>query len=399
MFISPIFYTQPESWAALGIKDHTAYFPYLDQCVTMNCIGLILTFSTMLFVEFNRNKRVCKVVYNWANQISDRVLENSFIFFILAWYLIVFVYNGGLPLFNNGRSFYYDTPISPIYLALNEIIMIYAIYFGVRMIYHKENIFKFIIAVLTMLFSGGRGSVLVSVLPPIVLLYIYGVGKFGSKLKSGLAKMVQLIAIFFAIAMVGIVIGFVRDGRWIDIGGIITDLLYGNNFSDIRDGAFLLRGFERKFENSYWYGKTYFAGFMSFIPSRLSPFRLEWSYGRITTYGLFGWENHFGLRGGAVMEAYLNFGWFGVILFGIAQGALYAVLEKIFYYIFYLKHVKCGGKEFLIAQMMSSLSNFLVCTSGMYNIYVDILFFLFILILSKIVRKESVHSRVIKGTE
>ena len=197
----------------------------------------------------------------------------------------------------------------------------------------------------------------------------------------------MLVVVFLVIGLVGLSIGSIRDGMGVDLGRVVSDVLYGNNFSDIRDGAFILKGFESKF-NAFWYGRTYCAGILSFIPSRFSSFRLEWSYGRITTYGLFGWEEHFGLRGGAVMEAYLNFGWFGVIIFAVAQGVVYALLEKIFYHIFYLKKVKNGGKEFLVAELISTLNNFFVCTAGMYNIYVDIVFILFLIICSKIIREK-----------
>lgn len=85
-------------------------------------------------------------------------------------------------------------------------------------------------------------------------------------------------------------------------------MIYGNTFSDFRDGALIVRQFHFVLNDSFLYGLTYFAGFLSFIPSSLSPFRLDWSWGRFSTNMLNGWTGeHFGLRGGQFMESYINF--------------------------------------------------------------------------------------------
>lgn len=388
VFISPIFYSAPEAWTALSVTDYTVYRPYLDKCLTINCLGLILTFSAMLFVEFSRGKKVCAVVGKQSGKLHEEVLEYSFFVFAALWYVIVFAFNGNLPLFS-GRTFYYDTGISPIYLALNELMLIYSLYFGVRLVYEKKDLLKFVVAVLTLIFTGNRGPVLVSVLVPTAILFIYG----KSKTAGGFKNLVKLLLLFLAVGLFGIMLGLVRNGQDFSLKEIVAELLYGNTFSDIRDGAFILKGYEAKFGNTYLYGKTYFAGIISFIPSRFSAFRVEWSYGRVTTYALFGWENHFGLRGGAVMEAYLNFGYLGILFFAILQGVLYAQLEKIFYYIFCLKNIKNRGKELLVAYVISSLNSCLICTSGMYNIYVDLLFLLMLVVFGGLFVKRAAPIR------
>ncbi len=400
VFLSPIFYSAPEAWTALDVTNFERYFPYLDKSVTMNCIGLILTFTAMLFFEFNGGKRVCAVVEKWSGKLKDGALEIPFYLFAVLWYLIVFAFNGNLPLLNGGRDFYYNTAISPVYLALNELMLIYSLYFGVRAIYGKKDYVKFLIAVLTLMFTGNRGPVLVSVLVPIAMLFLYGTGKAGTANGLGAKKLFKLLLLFLAVGFFGLALGFLRDGRDFDLKGIFSDLLYGNTFSDIRDGAFILSGFEKKFGGDFLYGKTYLAGIISFIPSGLSQFRLEWSYGRMTTYMLFGWENHFGLRGGNAMEAYMNFGYFGVFFFGILQGVLYAQLEKVFYYKFCLRKIENGGKELLIAYVLGTVNSCLACTSGMYNVYVDLLFLLLIVVLSGLfVRQTAPKGRPARRAE
>ncbi len=390
VFITPIYYAKQEAWAMLDVTDHVSYYPYLDKCLIINCIGLMLTFSSMFVFEFNRSKRVCVAIEKWSEKFHDCPFEYTFWFFAALWYLVVFIYNGNLPLLNNGRTFYYNTAISPVYLALNELMLIYSLYFGTRLIYGKKDFLKFLIAVLTLIFTGNRGPILIAVVVPIAILFIYGSGKAGSANGVEIKKLAQLFLLFIAVGLFGLMLSSLRSGQGVNLKGILQEILYGNTFSDIRDGAFILRGFEKKFGNNYWFGKTYLAGFISFIPSQFSSFRVEWSYGRVTTYALFGWENHFGLRGGAVMEAYLNFGWFGIIISGILQGVFYAQLEKIFYYLFYLKQLKNNGKELLCAYVLNSVNGCFICTAGMYNIYVDLLFLLIIAILSSLFHRRPI---------
>jgi oligosaccharide repeat unit polymerase len=102
---------------------------------------------------------------------------------------------------------------------------------------------------------------------------------------------------------------------------------YGNNFSDLRDFAWVL---------AYWDGellggRTQLAGLLGFIPSVLSGFRTEWSWGRVSTdmVGIGVREAtsaHPGLRPGLFGELYMNFGIGGVIIGGLALGYIVARL-------------------------------------------------------------------------
>lgn len=382
IFISPIFYNSPQAWVALFVTDYKVFSTYLDECLIINCTGLIFTLCTLSVVEFNRNSRVCATISKWSGKISDNVLKQFFYICVFFWYAIVLLFNKGLPLFNGGRGFYYNTAISPIYQALNEILFIYSVYFGCRLVYFKKDALKFIIAVLTLLFTGNRGTVLVSVLVPIGLLFIYGMGINKNSRKKHRGKFLKICLLLLSVGAFGLVLQFVRSGGEFSIKGLFEEVLYGNTFSDIRDGAFILKGYREKFGTSYLGGKTYLAGILSFIPSSFFPYREMWSWGRFTANGLFGWENHFGLRGGAVMEAYLNFGWVGVLVFGTMQGVVYASLEKVFYYNFYSNRIEHSVKELPFALVLAATNNLFVCTSGLYNIYVDLIFLILIILLS-----------------
>jgi oligosaccharide repeat unit polymerase len=102
---------------------------------------------------------------------------------------------------------------------------------------------------------------------------------------------------------------------------------YANNFSDLRDFAWVL---------AYWdgealAGRTQLAGLLGFIPSVLSTFRTEWSWGRVSTdmVGVGVREAtsaHPGLRPGLFGELYLNFGLVGVVAGGLVLGYVVARL-------------------------------------------------------------------------
>jgi oligosaccharide repeat unit polymerase len=123
----------------------------------------------------------------------------------------------------------------------------------------------------------------------------------------------------------------VRQGQYnilVTAARVGIDLFYGNNFSDLRDFAWLLA----YWDGEWLGGRTQLAGLMGFIPALLSPFRTNWSWGRVSTdmVGLGTREvasAHPGLRAGMFGELYLNFGLVGVLLGGLLLGYFVARLH------------------------------------------------------------------------
>lgn len=126
-------------------------------------------------------------------------------------------------------------------------------------------------------------------------------------------------------------LGEIRHGRFnplTTVANFASLLLYGNNFSDLRDFAWVL---------AYWneelfLGRTQLAGVLGLIPTVLSSFRAEWGFGRVTTNmtGITFGEvdaSHPGLRPGMFGESYLNFGFVGVIAAGLLLGWICARLD------------------------------------------------------------------------
>lgn len=126
----------------------------------------------------------------------------------------------------------------------------------------------------------------------------------------------------FLIVSFGFYLGSLRAGQYSPIqffGSLLFLLLYGNNFSDLRDFAWVYSGWD----HGFWAGRTYLAALASFVPRVASKFRDTWGLGVATdlTVG-FDPEVHPGLRPGNFGEGYLNFGILGVICVGILLGIL-----------------------------------------------------------------------------
>lgn len=144
---------------------------------------------------------------------------------------------------------------------------------------------------------------------------------------------------------------------------LMESLIYGNNFSDLRDFAWVLS----KWNHELFYGKTYFSGIISFIPSGLSEFRMTNSIGRVTTSiaGLFG-GFHGGLRITIFGEPFLNFGYVGVVLIGFLFGYLLQYLNRrIMFFI--------EKGDYIVAYSVMLLFTIvfgLINTSGFFTIYI-----------------------------
>lgn len=102
--------------------------------------------------------------------------------------------------------------------------------------------------------------------------------------------------------------------------GMLQKLLYGNDLSDLRDFAWILTGMDA---SDFYWGKTYIAGYLSFIPTFLFKFREEYGFGRVTPM-LAGLDPmfHSGLRPPIFGEMYVNFGVAGVCVGGFIYGVM-----------------------------------------------------------------------------
>lgn len=158
--------------------------------------------------------------------------------------------------------------------------------------------------------------------------------------------------------------GILRSGSGeVNSEQIMSSILYGNNFSDLRDFAWFLS----EWNGTLLWGKTYISGLFSFIPSGLWEFRAIWGIGKVTTTvtGLNG-EFHGGLRITMFGESYINFGYIGLVIFSTTFGyLLQAVNAKV------MKYIKMGlNIEAYSMTLMATILTALMITAGFFMFYI-----------------------------
>lgn len=390
MLITPVFYYVNAAWYPLGIYSASVMYFYLEDAFMVNAVGYIIFLLVLLNKEFNRQIPVTliKVSKRVANSISDITINTFFFLFLLLWHVICIIYCNGYPLLNGNRTFFVGTSITPVYQFLNLCLLLFTIYFALKHALYKKKMLFCVLGTITIALQANRSPLILSLLIPAFIVHIYSKSKKINntvylakpsfqetklvflKNKRIIRKKVKKIFLFcMLMLLLGLLIQSIRKSEEFNIIQLFLEVIIGNTFSDIRDGAYILSGFKLSESSDYLYGKTYLSALLSFIPSSLSEFRTEWAWGRWTTVTLFGMSNHFGLRGGNSMEAYINFGWIGVVVSAFLQAIILSKLEKIFYMIFIIEKLNINGKEFFVYYILFLLFGVFSATSGMYNVY------------------------------
>ncbi len=163
-----------------------------------------------------------------------------------------------------------------------------------------------IIAFIMSIFYGIR-SVLIQTL---VFYYAFSIFK-----NQGHFKIARVLASLCIIILLALELEKIREGipLFHFSSGIFPSLVYGNQFSDTRDFAWVLAEWDQK----YLFGLGYLANILSFIPSTLLSFRQEYSLANYTSH-LIGLDIsiHNGVRPGFFGQIFFNFGLLGVFLSG-----------------------------------------------------------------------------------
>ena len=217
-----------------------------------------------------------------------------------------------------------------------------------------------------------------------VVYYLY------KKNKRRTSKKILFKALKYVIPLIalGLIIQNIRGGVSSTFS-LLEDFIYGNTFCDVRDGGFILYGYSKKYGSAILYGKTYLAGLLSFIPSSISAFRAKWNWGAFSTNTLFGWQNHPGFRGGIGMEGYLNFGYFGAIIFPALAGCVFGSLEKYFKQNVLSVEKRCiTHKEAVTIYFFINLARELICSSGFFFIYIMAAFVAVNVLIGSVLRRN-----------
>jgi oligosaccharide repeat unit polymerase len=356
----------------------------VDYAFRINVFG----YSSVLLGGYLGNKLLIsksnsffQKVQNQGAHYLERAIRNKFFIYSLLSFLFSFTAAGLLYSFVRfGVSF----KIRNEYLALPEIrpifnlwVSLFEITLPILIILYLDNkrklmlVISILILIIFGLFSGNRSTVFFSILNGLLFYLI--------KNRISLRK---LAVLGFTMVLGIFQLGSVRDGRVFEIeelGFLTYSLFYGNNFSDLRDFAYIL---------SYWdgvflFGKSYLAAFISFIPRHLSAFRNDYAISAYTN-NFLGYEDgtHGGIRGGLFFEPFLNFGFAGVFVSGLLLGiSLKIANEQIIEQLFEKKdYIKAYSKKFIFIIFSS-----LMLTANFWQTYV----FIFLLIFSTFIPKIS----------
>lgn len=245
---------------------------------------------------------------------SRQLLVLQAVLCLLAQFVIVLVYFKSSGFGFNLRKFAFEEPsIRPIALAISNYSIIIASHCFARYMDTKEKSLLACTFFLTcgLLFFGSRGSIL-GIFFAVLLCHLM-------RLRRRL-KLRRVILIFFAVLFFGLYVGALRAGIYsmsLFMSGVVIEIFYGNSFSDLRDFSLVLSSWN----GHLWLGQTYLAAAFAFVPRFLSTYRDTWSIGVVTaTMAGFDPKVHPGLRTGLFGEAYLNFGYVGVVLMGSLIG-------------------------------------------------------------------------------
>ncbi len=214
------------------------------------------------------------------------------------------------------RQYTFANPaLRPVALVVSNYSIIIASHCLARYVDKRERVLLTCTLLLSfgLVFFGARSNIL-SIYISILLCYLIRL-----RTRVSLLKLASVISV---ILLGGLYLGNVRAGQY-SLGDFFAFLavaiLYGNNFSDLRDFAWV----DALWDHNFWMGKTYLAALTAFVPRFASEFRDAWGTGAATAITLgFDPHVHPGVRPGAFGESYFNFGLIGVLVVGLAIGVI-----------------------------------------------------------------------------
>jgi oligosaccharide repeat unit polymerase len=215
------------------------------------------------------------------------------------------------------RQYTFANPqLRPVAQIVSSYSIVIASHSLARYIDKKEKILLAFTLLLSfgLIFFGARSNIL-SIYISVLVCYLIKL-----RTRVSLLKLASLICV---ILLFGLYLGNVRSGQYSlnDFFALLAvAVLYGNNFSDLRDFAWV----DALWNHQLWMGKTYLAALTAFVPRFASEFRDTWGTGAATAITL-GLDPHVhpGVRPGSFGESYFNFGMVGVIVVGLAIGIIF----------------------------------------------------------------------------
>ncbi len=372
-FVIPLIIMMPFSYSSLNYYASPDYYYYrhlVSTAVSISCFGIIsfvlgLFFSNKLrLTNQNTHKLILlssRVFWFGFNNWFLRIIFISILFLNFLYLLIITGVN-----FGSGRSFAMEnTGLRPVINTLLVVIGYYIIYsysYAIEKNRIRYYMFSVIFLIMAMFF-GTRSSIIMPIIF-IVFLKFFVDDKKINLLSSMKIFFISFILIYLAL--------FISNFRNDSSGLLLMGLLYGNNYSDLRDFAWVLYGWNGEF----LLGKTQLAGILSFIPSSFSDFRQNWSWGVFsTTINGLDSSVHPGLRAGYFGESYINFGIFGVFLIGFLSGFFVGKYNQVLAHFLKNKDRFLTIRIYALGSIFLSVLSCFAITAGFFSIYVLLVIF------------------------
>ena len=286
---------------------------FMDLAFIVTCTGYVSIIVGSWLAQFGKSFVLnLSPIHTFETFIEKNIKSKTATNILIAVSLLFLFYMlthtlGTRYLFNPRNYFIGNKDIRPIYSLLLNLYPLTVIFTGLRMIQLKDNnsSYSFFIVITLSIFLGTR----ISIIEPLMILVFFYFIKNNEKVSFN--KIILVLASFLTLLLL---IAAFRQGK---SENALTEILYGNHFSDTRDFAFLLA----YFKDSWLNGKSYLAGFMTFIPRQYSEFRANWAFGLYCSHLVGIYSPLFpGHRPGYFGDIYMNFRIYGVIILGIWTG-------------------------------------------------------------------------------
>lgn len=359
----------------------SSFVDYLNLSIGVNSFGFAIIIATVWFVESRKQERRTPPLVPKPPLIAITTVAVALGLGILVFAACVAAV-GAIPLFGGRTVFNTAESLRPVYNFAN-----YLIFFTTSVLVvwsflarSRRYVLLILLGITCILFTGGRTS-LFAVLQLVILMWVYR--RFQGRTRRATGAIVAALSVF---VVAGLFLASFRAGGEFQLSGLLDTALYGNTFSDVRDGAYVAAGWDERMSGESLNGNTYLAGLMSFIPSSLSSFRETWSWGYFTTSSLFGWDDHYGFRGGWSLEMFMNFGVAGVVLAALACGWLLGRLEGMFYAGVVRDQAAWYPNAYLWSWLGYGVFTVLIASSATYNLYSLLLVVALLTVLSLIRR-------------
>lgn len=356
--------------STLGLIDNIA--PFIDQAFLITILGYAciwlgrytfdLTRGRFPFIAlFQLGLPLCQL---FEKNVKNRRAFQTLVFGTLILGIVILGVQFANGEFFNGRRFFLGSPqYRPFFNATISLFPIAILFSSLRFVQYKErSALKLLLIFSALSLFFGVRSILLGGFLCLVMLQ-----SFQQEGRVNLKKVILAMACLFLLA---VMLSHLREGNYSvaqSLGSLFFNFFYGNNLSDTRDFAWILSAWD----GEYLYGKSYIAALLSFIPRSLISLREEWGISMYTNT-LIGFSSDVmpGLRPGLFGESFLNFGLFGVVLFGWVFGfALRYVDVKIKEFVGISKDIIKGYSH----SVMFSLISALAITAGIWTFYIFIL--------------------------